>query len=61
MRVLLDTHALLWYHLGDPKLSVTARTVMDDPAHEKLVSAATHWEIAIKLSLGNGISRARRF
>ena len=30
MRILLDTHALLWFYLGDPKLSHQARTVIED-------------------------------
>jgi PIN domain nuclease of toxin-antitoxin system len=52
MRLLLGTHAVLWYHLGDTQLSRTARALIDDPGNEKLVSAATHWEIAIKVSTG---------
>ena len=52
MNVLLDTQALLWHYLDDPKLSATAETTMADPANRVLVSAASHWEIAIKLSTG---------
>jgi PIN domain nuclease of toxin-antitoxin system len=52
MRLLLDAHALLWYYLGEAKLSRTARALIDDPGNEKLVSAATHREIAIKVSTG---------
>ena len=51
MRVLLDTHAFLWFVLGDPQLSNTARRHIEDPGNEKLVSPATYWEIAIKVSL----------
>jgi len=50
--VLLDTHTLLWFALGDTKLSSSARALIDDPANEKLVSPASYWEIAIKISIG---------
>ncbi|MGL4550967.1 MAG: type II toxin-antitoxin system VapC family toxin [Gemmataceae bacterium] len=52
MRLPLDTHALLWYALGDPQLSKRAETLILDPANEVLVSAASFWEIAIKVSIG---------
>lgn len=52
MRLLLDTHALLWYVLDDPKLSGTARALIVDTANEVLTSPASHWEIAIKVSIG---------
>ncbi|MHB8507962.1 MAG: type II toxin-antitoxin system VapC family toxin [Candidatus Dormibacteria bacterium] len=52
MRLLLDTHALLWA-LADPgKLSAAARAAITDADNEVLVSAATTWEIAIKRALG---------
>ena len=51
-RLLVDTHALLWWLADDAALSPTAREVLADPAKELLVSAATLWEIAIKRSLG---------
>jgi len=49
VRLLLDTHALLWFHLGSPKLSSIARAAIEDLSHDKLVSPASYWEIAIKL------------
>ena len=51
-RVLLDTHALLWWHAADPRLSPRARQRIADPATEVLISAASGWEIAIKAALG---------
>jgi len=51
MKLLLDTHALLWFIGDDPQLSTTARENIENPAHEKFVSAASLWEIAVKLSL----------
>ena len=51
MRLLLDTHTLLWFVLGDAKLTGTARARIDDPTNEKLVSPASFWEIAIKVSI----------
>lgn len=52
MRLLLDTHALLWYSTADPQVSATASALIQDPANEVLVSPATFWEIAIKISIG---------
>lgn len=52
MRLLVDTHTLLWFALSDPQLSVAARIVIADPANAVLVSPASYWEIAIKVSLG---------
>ncbi len=49
MRLLLDTHALLWFYLDDPQLSATAKSLILDPAHSKWVSPASYWEIAIKI------------
>jgi PIN domain nuclease of toxin-antitoxin system len=52
MKLLLDTHTFLWFILGDPKLSTSARTRIEDPSNDKLLSVASLWEIAIKSSLG---------
>lgn len=52
MRLLLDTHALLWFLSGDEKLSGVARALVEDDGNEVLVSTGSLWEIAIKLSLG---------
>jgi len=52
MRALLDTHALLWFVLGDAQLSATAKSCILKAATTKLVSPASYWEIAIKISLG---------
>ncbi len=52
MRLLLDTHTLLWFALTDPRLSGTAVLLIMDPENEKLVSPASYWEIAIKISIG---------
>ncbi len=51
MRLLLDTHAFLWFVLGDSQLSSTALFLILDPANTKLVSPASYWEIAIKISV----------
>src|ERR1035437_2421528 len=51
MKLLLDTHALLWFIGNDPQLSAPARENIENPAHEKFVSAASLWKIAVKLSL----------
>ena len=49
MKLLLDTHALLWFYLDDPQLSPTAKSLILNSAHQKLVSPASYWEIAIKI------------
>ena len=51
MNVLLDTHVLLWYYLDDPQLSSSARAIIQDPANSIFASAASHWEMAIKVSI----------
>ena len=52
MRLLLDTHAFLWFLNGNFELSEQARMLIEDPKHEKYISIASFWEIAIKSSLG---------
>ncbi len=52
MRLLLDTHALYWYVEVDQKLSGTAQTLIQDATNKILISPASYWEIAIKVSLG---------
>ena len=52
MRLLLDTHVLLWWLAADTRLGAAARAHIADPATLCLVSAATAWEIAIKTALG---------
>ncbi len=52
MRVLVDTHAWLWWLDGDVRLSERARSVLGDPTSMCLVSAASVWEIATKHRLG---------
>jgi len=52
MKLLLDTHLLLWA-AGEPRrLSKRARTLIDNPDNELLFSAANLWEVAIKRGLG---------
>lgn len=52
MNLVLDTHAWLWFVLGDPRLSASARAHIEDSANVKFVSPASYWEISIKISLG---------
>jgi len=52
VKLLLDTHALLWWWTNDKRLPRTARTAIAAPANTVLVSAASAWEIAIKHRLG---------
>ncbi len=52
MRVLLDTHILLWALADSPRLSPRARAVLADPNNECWASSASAWELAIKVSAG---------
>ena len=52
MKLLLDTHALIWFQAGDRRLSKAARQAIEADDAELLISAATVWEMAIKASLG---------
>ncbi|AFV77005.1 hypothetical protein Theos_2004 [Thermus oshimai JL-2] len=51
MKLLLDTHAFLYFLTGDPRLSPKARRAVEE-GEEVYVSAASVWEMAIKASLG---------
>ncbi len=52
MRLLLDTHALLWWLAGDESLSTLARTAIASDENEVFVSAASAWEISTKHRIG---------
>jgi len=52
MKLLLDTHALLWFVWNHPNLSATGLSLITDPKNTLLFSAASVWEIAIKVSIG---------
>jgi PIN domain nuclease of toxin-antitoxin system len=52
MRLLLDTHAILWWLAGDRSLSTPARTAIGDETNDIFISAASAWEIATKHRIG---------
>ena len=52
MRLLLDTSSFLWFVAGSEKLSGKARELMEDFDNELLLSVASLWEMAIKVSIG---------
>ncbi len=52
MRVLLDTHALIWWSLDDERLSQAARAAIAHDENTVFVSAASAWEIATKARIG---------
>lgn len=52
MRLLLDTHALLWWVEDDPRLSAKARKAIADAGNDCFVSLVSAWEMAIKCQLG---------
>lgn len=51
MRLLLDTHAFLWWVEGAPALGRRAKAVVSNPGNEVFFSIASCWELAVKLSL----------
>jgi len=52
MKFLLDTQAFLWFILNDSALSQVACDLIIDPLNDILISPASYWEIAIKISIG---------
>jgi PIN domain nuclease of toxin-antitoxin system len=52
MKLLLDTHSFLWFIGGSDRLSSTARSLIEDPDNQPLLSMASLWEMAIKVSIG---------
>ena len=51
-RLLLDTHAFLWWAMDDPRLSRAACAAISQPDNDCFLSTASTWEMAIKASLG---------
>ena len=52
MRLLLDTHAFIWWLAGSDRLPTAARRAIGNESNEKLVSAASAWEITTKRRIG---------
>ena len=52
MKLLLDTHAVIWFGDGSDELSDAAAAAIGDPANDVLISAVVAWEIAIKRGVG---------
>ena len=52
MRLLLDTHVVLWAVSDDPRVGPKTREMLDSPDHVRVVSAATIWEVEIKIAIG---------
>ncbi|MBD1995513.1 type II toxin-antitoxin system VapC family toxin [Leptolyngbya sp. FACHB-541] len=52
MKLLLDTHAFLWFIEGNSTLSELARNLIEEQANQRFLSVASLWEIAIKSSIG---------
>ena len=52
MKLLLDTHSFLWFISGNAKLSVNARMLIEDVSNQPMLSLASLWEMAIKVSIG---------
>jgi len=58
VRLLLDTHAFIWWANNDPSLSAPARIAIGDRANEIFLSAVSTWEMAIKVAIGKLVLRA---
>jgi len=54
MKLLLDTHLMLWAAGNPDRLPAAARRLLDDPQNEPIFSSASLWEVAIKHGLGRG-------
>ena len=52
MRLLIDSHAFLWWRVGSSALGFAARSAIADPANEVLISIAALWELTIKEASG---------
>jgi len=52
MRLLLDTHAFLWWVEGTPAVGRRAKTAVSSPENDVFLSIVSCWELAIKMSLG---------
>ncbi|ANV83712.1 twitching motility protein PilT [Picosynechococcus sp. PCC 7003] len=51
MKLILDTHAFLWFINGSDRLSPTARELIEDPNNQRYLSIASLWELSIKVSI----------
>lgn len=51
MKLLLDTHSLLWHADNDPEMSATATALLVNPTNDLFLSMASVWENAIKVGL----------
>ena len=52
MKIIVDTHILLWHLTDDPRLNVENSQTIENPLYQKYFSIASLWEIAIKTSTG---------
>jgi len=59
MKLLLDTHVLVWAAIGDPKLPKAAIALIDNEAHTLYFSAASLWELTIKGAARTGVDPAQ--
>ena len=59
MKLLLDTHALLWWLSDDDRLGSLARELIEDPGNDVLVSMVSLWEIAVKVRIGKLVAELK--
>jgi PIN domain nuclease of toxin-antitoxin system len=58
MRLLLDTHAFLWFASGSNQLSATAHVAISEPLNEVYLSPASYWEMCLKIAKGKLVLQA---
>jgi len=52
MKLLIDSHALVWWMTADARLSATARQLMGSSQHQRFLSLASLWELSLKVAAG---------
>jgi PIN domain nuclease of toxin-antitoxin system len=52
LNLLLDTHIWIWWLTDDPSLSIEARSLVEDPKNQIIVSAISFWEVVVKSQIG---------
>ena len=52
MKLLLDTHTFIWFVTDSPRLSSSAKMLIEDELNEKFLSLVSIWEMAVKCSIG---------
>jgi PIN domain nuclease of toxin-antitoxin system len=52
MKLLIDSHAIVWWMTNDPRLSPVARRALGSPQQQRFISQASLWELSLKVAAG---------